>query len=113
MIITVTPEAAAQIRKSAEVTNSQDMYLRIAVRRGDDGSFVYGMGFDELGADDSFIVSEGVKICIANAAKDFLMGAKLDYAEINPGESQFIFVNPNDPAHAGTTAKSKSAPPDG
>jgi len=113
MIITITPEAAVQIRKSAEVSNSQDMYLRIAVRRNDDGSFVYGMGFDELGEDDSYIVSEDVKICVANAAKDFLMGATLDYVEINPGESQFIFINPNDPAHAAAAGKGKPAPQGG
>ena len=98
-MITITPEAAAQIRQSAQTSNSQNMHLRIAVRRQDDGSFVYGMGFDEIGEDDSYIVSEGIDICVANAAKDFLMGATLDYVEINPGESQFIFINPNDPAH--------------
>lgn len=113
MIITITPEAAAQIRKSAEVTNSQDMYLRIAVRRNDDGTFVYGMGFDELGADDAFIESEGIKLCVANAAKDFLMGATLDYGEINPGEPHFIFINPNDPGHAATADKDRPAPTGG
>ncbi|MBI3547279.1 MAG: iron-sulfur cluster assembly accessory protein [Gammaproteobacteria bacterium] len=99
-MITITPEAAVQIRQSALETNSQNMHLRIAVRREDDGSFVYGMGFDEIGEDDSYLASEGIDICVANAAKDFLMGATLDYVEINPGESQFIFINPNDPAHA-------------
>jgi len=28
------------------------------------------------------------------------MGATLDYGEIDPGESQFIFINPNDPTHS-------------
>jgi iron-sulfur cluster assembly protein len=112
-MITITPEAAAQIRKSAEVTNSQDMYLRIAVRRNDDGTFAYGMGFDELGADDAFIESAGIKLCVANAAKDFLMGATLDYGEVNPGEPQFIFINPNDPEHAATADKDKPAPAGG
>ncbi len=98
-MITITPEAAAQIRQSAQTSNSQNMHLRIAVRREDDGSFVYGMGFDEIGEDDSYLVSEGIDICVANAAKDFLMGATLDFVEISPGESQFIFINPNDPAH--------------
>ena len=98
-MITITPEAAAQIRQSAQASNSQNMHLRIAVRREDDGSFVYGMGFDEIGDDDAYLVSEGIDICVANAAKDFLMGATLDFVEISPGESQFIFINPNDPTH--------------
>lgn len=106
-MITITPEAAVQIRQSALETNSQNMHLRIAVKREDDGSFVYGMGFDEIGEDDSYLVSEGIDICVANAAKDFLMGATLDYVEINPGESQFIFINPNDPAHAAASNKAE------
>jgi iron-sulfur cluster assembly protein len=109
-MITITPAAAAQIRKSAEITNSQDMYLRIAVRREDDGTYVYGMGFDDLGADDAFIVSEGIKICVANAAKDFLLGATLDFVEITPGERQFIFKNPNDPAHAAVPTQDGATP---
>ena len=98
-MIKITPEAAQQIRKSAELTNSQDMHLRIAVRREEDGSFVYGMGFDEMHDDDTLIASEGVNVIVSNAAKDFLIGATLDFVEINPGDSQFIFINPNDPAH--------------
>lgn len=101
-MITITPEAAVQIRQSAAATNSQNMHLRIAVRRENDGSFVYGMGFDEIGEDDSYLVSEGIDICVSNTAKDFLMGATLDYVEINPGESQYIFINPNDPTHTAT-----------
>lgn len=98
-MIKVTPEAAKQIRHSAELNNSQHMHLRIAVRREEDGSFVYGMGFDEMHDDDALIASEGVNIIASNAAKDFLIGATLDFVEINPGEHQFIFINPNDPAH--------------
>jgi len=106
-MIKITPEAAKQIRKSAELTNSQDMHLRIAVRREEDGSFVYGMGFDEIRDDDALLASEGVNVIVSNAAKDFLIGATLDFVEINPGESQFIFINPNDPAHKAGETPSK------
>lgn len=98
-MIKITPEAARQIRHSAELTDSQNLHLRIAVRREDDGSFVYGMGFDEMHDDDALLASEGINVIVSNAAKDFLIGATLDFVEINPGESQFIFINPNDPAH--------------
>lgn len=102
-MITITPEAASQIRQSAEVSNSQGMHLRIAVRREPDGTFVYGMGFDEMGDDDALLASAGVNVVVSNATKDFLIGATLDYVEISPGEHQFIFINPNDPAHAATS----------
>lgn len=104
-MITITPDAAAQIRQSAEVSSSQGMHLRIAVRREDDGTFVYGMGFDEMGDDDALLASEGIHVVVSNASKDFLIGATLDFVEISPGERQFIFINPNDPVHA---AASKS-----
>ena len=112
-MITITPAAAAQIRQSAEATQSQNMHLRIAVRREEDGSFVYGMGFDEMGNDDAFLASEGVNIVVSNASKDFLLGATLDFVEISPGEHQFIFINPNDPAHAGKSKPEDTAPQSG
>lgn len=99
-MIKITPEAAAQVRKSAEAGNAQNMALRIAVRREQDGSFVYGMGFDDEGADDTRFESEGISVLVSNTSKDLLAGATLDYVEIDPGEYRFIFINPNDPAHA-------------
>lgn len=101
-MIKITPEAAAQVRKSAETSNAQSMALRIAVRREQDGSFVYGMGFDDEGADDTQFESEGISVLVSNSSKDLLAGATLDYVEISPGEHRFIFINPNDPAHAAT-----------
>ncbi|MDH5512653.1 MAG: iron-sulfur cluster assembly accessory protein [Gammaproteobacteria bacterium] len=98
-MIKITPEAAKQIRQSAEQSKAENMSLRVAVRREDDGTFVYGMGFDEQGEDDSHFVSEGIDVLVSNAMKILLEGATLDFVEINPGEHQFIFVNPNDPAH--------------
>lgn len=109
-MITITPEAAKQIRHSAETTDSQNLYLRIAVRREDDGTYVYGMGFDEMDEDDTLLASEGINVLVANPIMDFFMGATLDFVEISPGERQFIFINPNDPAHAAASASGKNAP---
>jgi len=109
-MITITPEAASQIRQSAEASSSQDMHLRIAVRREDDGTFVYGMGFDEMGDDDALLASEGINVVVSNTSKDFLIGATLDFVEIGPGEHQFIFINPNDPAHAAVSKSEEDSP---
>jgi len=107
-MITITPEAAKQILQSAETTDSRGMHLRIAVRREEDGTFVYGMGFDEMGEGDALLASEGVNVLVSNASKDFLMGATLDFVEISPGEHNFILINPNDPAHAAASTEGKS-----
>jgi iron-sulfur cluster assembly protein len=104
-MITITQEAAAQIRKSAEQTHTQGMCLRLAARQEEDGSFVYGMGFDDKGEQDTHVVVEGIDILISSSCKELLAGATLDFVEINPGEHQFIFVNPNDPSHTAPGAK--------
>jgi iron-sulfur cluster assembly protein len=98
-MVKITPAAAQQIRKAAEQSNAQDLCLRLAVTLGQDGSFEYGMGFDEKKDSDTVIQSEGVEVAISDRSKELFMGAVLDYVEINPGEHRFIFTNPNDPAH--------------
>jgi iron-sulfur cluster assembly protein len=104
-MITITQEAATQIRKSAEQTHTQGMCLRLAARQDEDGSLLYGMGFDDKGNDDVHVVIEGIDILIASSCKQLLTGATLDFVEISPGEHQFIFVNPNDPSHTAPDAK--------
>ena len=81
-MITITPEAAAQIRKASETTEADDM-----------------------GAQDQIYTSGGIDVLISESCKDLLRGATLDYVEIDPGQHQFIFINPNDPRH--------QAPPEG
>jgi iron-sulfur cluster assembly protein len=98
-MITITSKAATQIRKATETADAGDMYLRLAARRDDDGSFEYGMGFDDMAANDQIYTSEGIDVLIADSCKDLLNGATLDFVEINPGQPEFIFINPNDPRH--------------
>lgn len=99
-MIKITLAAAQQIRQAAEQSNALNLSLRLAVTLGQDGSFEYGMGFDEKKDSDAVIVSEGIEVAISDSIKDMFMGAVLDFVEINPGEQRFIFTNPNDPAHA-------------
>lgn len=98
-MITITPQAAAQIRLASEQTDSEDMYLRLSAKREADGGIEYGMGFDDMGGQDQIYTSEGVQVLIADSCKDLLRGATLDYVEIGPGEHEFIFSNPNDTRH--------------
>jgi iron-sulfur cluster assembly protein len=98
-LIHITESAAAQIRKSAEQGEAQGLGLRLAVRLGENNAIEYGMGFDERGPDDLHFDCAGVAILISPGSRELLIGATLDYVEINPGEFRFIFINPNDPAH--------------
>ncbi len=98
-MITITLNAAKQIRKASEQADAEDMYLRLAAKREDGGHIEYGMGFDDMGGQDQIYTSEGIDVLISDSCKDLLSGATLDYVEISPGEYEFIFVNPNDSRH--------------
>jgi iron-sulfur cluster assembly protein len=98
-MITITPNAAKQIRQASEKADAEDMYLRLAAKREDGGDIEYGMGFDDMGGQDQIYTSEGIDVLISDSCKDLLNGATLDYVEINPGEFEFIFANPNDSRH--------------
>lgn len=98
-MITITPNAAKQIQDAAAHSNADDLFLRLAARREQDGTIEYGMGFDEMGATDELITSAGVDVLISSSCADLLKGATLDFVEISPGDFRYIFTNPNDGKH--------------
>ena len=98
-MITVTPQAAEQIAKSAQQAGAGGVCLRLAARLDDKGVLEYGMGFDDKADGDMQVVASGITLLISSGSVELLTGATLDYVEINPGEWRFIFVNPNDPSH--------------
>ncbi len=95
-MITVTPQAAKQIRIASRESGVGNMALRLAAKKNPDGSLEYGMGFDETKDDDMVFTFDDVSVVIAPIYGPLLNGATLDYVELNPGEYQFIFLNPND-----------------
>lgn len=101
-MLKVTAEAAKQIQKAAVQSGADELALRVAAKRDPQGSVEYGMGFDVERANDIQVISEGVTVLISHHSKELLIGTVLDFVELNPGDFQFIFVNPND-------AESKSA----
>jgi iron-sulfur cluster assembly protein len=98
-MITVSPEAAAQILESARGSGIEHPRLRIAARLTEKREIEYGMGFDEGAEGDLEFASGGVTLLVARGCSELLEGARLDYVELNPGDRRFIFVNPNDPSH--------------
>lgn len=102
-MITVTPQAAEQIAKSAQQAGPGELRLRIAARLDDKGMLEYGMGFDDKRDGDAEVAGGGITLLISPGSVELLSGATLDYVEINPGEWRFIFANPNDPSHKAPT----------
>lgn len=95
----VTPAAAEQVRVAARQGGTEGMALRLAASRRPDGTIDYRMGFDEAGEDDIRFNSEGVEIVMAPEYVPLLDAATLDYVELQPGELQFIFLNPDDASY--------------
>jgi len=90
-MITITPQAAEQIRRAAAAADAGAM-LRVAARRASDGSIDYGMGFDEWREGDIRVLCEGVAVVIAAPSRTLLKGVTLDYVEVAPGDLRFIFA---------------------
>ena len=99
-MIKISDTALEQIRFSAAQTDMQGIPLRVAIKEQQDGSFHYAMGFDEQRLPgDSFVNIEDISLVISSASKDLAEGMTLDFAELEPGKPEFIFLNPNDPTY--------------
>ena len=102
-MMTLTPAAAEQIRRAAAGQADGDEFpcLRLAAKI-EDGEIAYGMGFDEERENDAVIEISGVTLLIAPRSRELLAGATLDFVELQPGEFQFVFINPNEPSSCGS-----------
>ena len=99
-MISLSTTALEQIRRSAETGDMQSIPLRVAVKKLDDGSLHYAMGFDEHKfPGDTFFNFDGVDLVVSTGSKDLADGMSIDYVELEPGKLEFIFLNPNDPAY--------------
>lgn len=97
-MITVTPDAAEQIKISAKQSKMEGAPLRIAAQRTDDGSLHYALGFaDEEHDEDLSFKSEGIEIVVSPISLELLNNMVIDFVELDSGEKNFIFKNPNDP----------------
>jgi iron-sulfur cluster assembly protein len=96
-MMTITEQAAQQIRVAAGNSDAQGLALRVAARRNRDGSIAYAMGFDTPEDQDTRITVHGVEVVVGPTSTELLAEAVLDYVELEPGDFQFIFMNPNDP----------------
>lgn len=99
-MISVSTSALEQIKLSATQGEMGSTPLRIAIKEQDDGSFHYAMGFDEQRLPgDSFFNFDGVDLVVSETSKDLAEGMTIDFVELEPGKSEFIFLNPNDPTY--------------
>lgn len=98
-IFEISNEAAKQIIKASENSESTEWPLRISLNVDDNGKFNYLMGFDQSKEEDLQLKITGIDILIDPNSMINLKNAKLDFVEIEGKEKQFIFINPNDPEY--------------
>ena len=99
-MVRLTTAALEQIKHSADQGGMTSLPLRIAIKKQQDGSFHYAMGFDDQRLPgDSFFNFDGVDLVVSEISKDLADGMTIDYVEIEAGKPEFIFLNPNDPTY--------------
>jgi len=98
-MITLTPAAAKQVKHSAKESNLDGLPLRLACTRMEDGSFHYGMGFDDVKEGDITHTSEGIDVIVSITANEFMNGTTIDFVTLEEDKEEFIFMNPNDPSY--------------
>jgi iron-sulfur cluster assembly protein len=114
----VTEVAARELIAAAERSQAGELALRVAARRIDDGSIEYGMGFDEQRVDDEAIDGAGVRLLVGAPSRALLVNTTLDYAEVESGRFEFVFVpaapaDPRRPAVAVAAAVAAADPSQG
>ena len=96
-MLKITSAAAEQIKEQIKQNDADGLYLRIAAKTNKDGSFEYGMGFDESNEHDTKVNSHDLILISDPQSAELLEDATMDYVEIEPGQFHFIFSNPIDP----------------
>jgi len=90
MRITITEEAAVQIRRAA-AGEPGEATLRLAARREGE-ALDFGMGFDRERPGDERVPFEGAVVVVAEASRELLEDATVDYREVAPGEFRFLLA---------------------
>lgn len=100
MSLSVTPQAAAQIRKALTLRGG-GVGLRIAVKTSGCSGYAYALEFaDTAGADDQLFETEGVSLLVDAHSLPLVDGTQLDWVREGLNEG-FKFHNPNATANCG------------
>jgi iron-sulfur cluster assembly protein len=100
MSISVTPKAAAQIRK-AIVKRGGGVGLRVAIKTSGCSGYAYALEFaDEVADTDLKFESEGVQLLVEALSLPMIDGTQLDWVREGLNEG-FKFNNPNATANCG------------
>ena len=99
-MIKISTRAIEQIINSIAQGAMLALPLRIAIKKQDDGSFHYAMGFDEQRLPgDHFVTVSGINLVVSETSQVLAEGMTIDFVEMEANKPEFIFLNPNDPTY--------------
>lgn len=107
-MFSLTEAAAKQVIEAAKQANCEGMALRVAAKYKEDGSIEYGMGFDQKQDADLSSSHHGIELLVDPASAELLDECIMDFAELEPGKREFIFMNPADPHYVPPKSGKKS-----
>lgn len=94
-LVTVTPKAAERARALLDSKGMPNGSLRVFVVGGGCSGYQYGMALaEEPDADDTIVMTEGLRILIDAESAGLIGGAEVDYVE-DLMKSGFTIYNPN------------------
>lgn len=108
-MITVTEQAAYQIKDMLKDAEEGERYVRLAVHGGGCSGLSYGLGFErEPNEDDTVLEFFGVEFVIDKESAPIVEGVKIDYKQSMLGGG-FTIDNPNAIASCGCGSSFRTA----
>ncbi len=108
-MITVTEQAAYQIKDMLKDAEDGEKYVRLAVHGGGCSGLSYGLGFErEPNEDDTVLEFFGVEFVIDKESATIVKGVKIDYKQSMLGGG-FTIDNPNAIASCGCGSSFRTA----
>lgn len=108
-MITVTEQAAYQIKDMLKDAEEGERYVRLAVHGGGCSGLSYGLGFErEPNEDDTVLEFFGVEFVIDKESAPIVKGVKIDYKQSMLGGG-FTIDNPNAIASCGCGSSFRTA----
>ena len=93
--ITLSDEAAVQVRQLLEKQGRTDLALRLFVTQGGCSGFSYGMALDPNTRNDDYVFEkDGVRLIVDAFSQRYLMGAEVGFSSNLMGGG-FTIRNPN------------------
>jgi iron-sulfur cluster assembly protein/iron-sulfur cluster insertion protein len=93
-VITLTENAAQQVKTLLETEENRGKILRVYVEDGGCSGMQYGLVFDEVRADDLRVEEQGVAVVVDPFSANYLRGSKVDFVDSLTGGG-FKVYNPN------------------